>query len=290
MQLPVDAEAAQTSARYAFSPQLRSCSRSPESRPVTRLKMREGIRLVSGSRRFAFQPETRSNPSSSFASRRGISAGSSCRSPSIVTTRSPCASSNPAASAVALPKFVAAARRAHSSSRACSRVSAANVRRSSRRRRRRPPSAVRAGRAPLAAPRGGARCFAPRRAGARRPRSRPLAYVPDERPADDRGGARGGCSRAPPRSSRSGAARRRRGPRSRRGARAAVDLPPFASSAMDGYALRAGHARDAARRRPDRRRAAGRARARAGEAMAIATGGVVPEGADASFRSRTLSK
>ena len=37
--------------------------------------MREGIRRVSGSRRFVFQPETRSKPSSSFASSRGISAG-----------------------------------------------------------------------------------------------------------------------------------------------------------------------------------------------------------------------
>ncbi len=64
--------------------------------------------------------------------------------------------------------------------------------------------------------------------------------------------------------------------------RATVDLPPFPSSAMDGYAVRAadtpgalsvvGHI------------AAGRPVARAlrpGEAMGIATGGVVPDGADA---------
>ncbi len=65
-------------------------------------------------------------------------------------------------------------------------------------------------------------------------------------------------------------------------ARALVDLPPFASSAMDGYAVRAadlpgslpivGHA------------AAGRPASKmlsAGEAIEISTGGVVPAGADA---------
>jgi molybdopterin molybdotransferase len=63
---------------------------------------------------------------------------------------------------------------------------------------------------------------------------------------------------------------------------AAVDLPPFASSAMDGFALRAGDspgtlsvvARIAAGRPAERA-------LRAREAMAIATGGAVPEGADA---------
>jgi molybdopterin molybdotransferase len=63
---------------------------------------------------------------------------------------------------------------------------------------------------------------------------------------------------------------------------AAVDLPPFASSAMDGFALRAADtpgtlpvvARIAAGRPAERE-------LRAGEAMAIATGGAVPEGADA---------
>jgi molybdopterin molybdotransferase len=64
--------------------------------------------------------------------------------------------------------------------------------------------------------------------------------------------------------------------------RAVVDLPPFPSSAMDGFAVRASET-------PGRlpigfRIAAGRPAGRqlaAGEAMAIATGGVVPEGADA---------
>ena len=63
---------------------------------------------------------------------------------------------------------------------------------------------------------------------------------------------------------------------------AAVDLPPFASSAMDGYALRAG---DTPGRLPVVFRiAAGRPAERplaAGEAMAISTGGAVPDGADA---------
>jgi len=65
-------------------------------------------------------------------------------------------------------------------------------------------------------------------------------------------------------------------------ASAVVDLPPFASSAMDGFALRAADtpgtlpvvARIAAGRPAQRE-------LRAGEAMAIATGGVVPDGADA---------
>jgi molybdopterin molybdotransferase len=65
-------------------------------------------------------------------------------------------------------------------------------------------------------------------------------------------------------------------------ARAAVDLPPFASSAMDGYAVRAA---DLPGRLPVVAHiAAGRPAERplaAGEAMAISTGGVVPAGADA---------
>jgi molybdopterin molybdotransferase len=65
-------------------------------------------------------------------------------------------------------------------------------------------------------------------------------------------------------------------------ARAAVDLPPFPSSAMDGFAVRAA---DTPGTLPVAERvAAGRPASRplaAGEAMGIATGAVVPEGADA---------
>src|SRR5919201_6546856 len=65
-------------------------------------------------------------------------------------------------------------------------------------------------------------------------------------------------------------------------ARATVDLPPFASSAMDGYAVRAA---DTPGRLPVAARIAAGSPATAGlatgQAMAIATGGVVPEGADA---------
>jgi molybdopterin molybdotransferase len=65
-------------------------------------------------------------------------------------------------------------------------------------------------------------------------------------------------------------------------ARSLVDLPPFPSSAMDGFAVRVA---DTPGRLPVVARiAAGRPAERAlasGEAMAIATGGVVPEGADA---------
>jgi molybdopterin molybdotransferase len=61
-----------------------------------------------------------------------------------------------------------------------------------------------------------------------------------------------------------------------------VDLPPFDSSAMDGFALRAA---DTPGRLPVVERiAAGRPASRAlvaGEAMAIATGGAIPDGANA---------
>jgi molybdopterin molybdotransferase len=65
-------------------------------------------------------------------------------------------------------------------------------------------------------------------------------------------------------------------------AQAVIDLPPFASSAMDGFAVRA--ADTPGRLTVAARIAAGRPAEHAlrpGEAMAIATGGVVPEGADA---------
>src|SRR5215211_3933437 len=65
-------------------------------------------------------------------------------------------------------------------------------------------------------------------------------------------------------------------------ATAAIDLPPFDSSAMDGFALRA---EDTPGTLPVRFRiAAGSPAERGlepGEAIGIATGGVVPDGADA---------
>jgi molybdopterin molybdotransferase len=66
------------------------------------------------------------------------------------------------------------------------------------------------------------------------------------------------------------------------GARAAVDLPPFPSSAMDGFAVRAS---DTPGRLPVVARIPAGAPAggllEPGQAMGIATGGVVPDGADA---------
>jgi molybdopterin molybdotransferase len=65
-------------------------------------------------------------------------------------------------------------------------------------------------------------------------------------------------------------------------ARAQIDLPPFSSSAMDGYAVRA--ADTPGRLGVETRIAAGKPAAGAlerGRAMGIATGGVVPDGADA---------
>ena len=67
-----------------------------------------------------------------------------------------------------------------------------------------------------------------------------------------------------------------------RAAEALVDLPPFQSSAMDGFAVRSADVpgRLAIVARTAAGRPAGRALA-AGEAIEISTGGVVPEGADA---------
>jgi molybdopterin molybdotransferase len=66
---------------------------------------------------------------------------------------------------------------------------------------------------------------------------------------------------------------------------AIVDLPPFPSSAMDGYALRSADTADPPTRLPIVARIAAGSPADSalapGEAMAISTGGAVPEGADA---------
>ena len=67
-----------------------------------------------------------------------------------------------------------------------------------------------------------------------------------------------------------------------RGVVAAVDLPPFASSSMDGYAIRAGDTPGVLT--VVGHSAAGRPASRsvgAGEAIEISTGAVVPDGADA---------
>ena len=66
-------------------------------------------------------------------------------------------------------------------------------------------------------------------------------------------------------------------------ATAEVDLPPFASSAMDGFAVRAADVAVGVTLPVVEKIAAGRPPTRSlapGEAMAISTGGVVPEGAD----------
>jgi molybdopterin molybdotransferase len=66
-------------------------------------------------------------------------------------------------------------------------------------------------------------------------------------------------------------------------AAAVVDLPPFPSSAMDGFAVRAADARSGTRLPVVGRIAAGRPASQPlgpGEAMGISTGGAVPDGAD----------
>ena len=76
-----------------------------------------------------------------------------------------------------------------------------------------------------------------------------------------------------------------------RAAAAAIDLPPFASSAMDGYAILAADA--PGRLRVVASAAAGRPADRVlapGDAVAIATGGVVPAGADAVVPIEAVSQ
>src|SRR5207253_2408920 len=62
-------------------------------------------RVSQASLRWWRQPLTRSYPSSIFSTKRGISSGSCCRSPSIEIITSPRAKSNPALSAAVWPKF-----------------------------------------------------------------------------------------------------------------------------------------------------------------------------------------
>ena len=100
---PVSGRASRTSRRKTFRPQLWSCSQSPVIQPTSRLKTFEGSVLWSGSTRGDFQPFTRSAPSSSNASMLGISAGSSCPSPSSITIRGAALAAKPAANAADLP-------------------------------------------------------------------------------------------------------------------------------------------------------------------------------------------
>ena len=105
MELAVQAHPLQNLRAIRLQPAVDVVESTPETLPVIQLKTREKRRLTYGSFLRVFQPETRSKPSSSFASILGISDGSSCRSASMVTTISPRASRNPACSAAALPKF-----------------------------------------------------------------------------------------------------------------------------------------------------------------------------------------
>ena len=263
-----------------------SWSRTPDTRPTTPLKTSTGARRVQGSRRRAFQPETRSKPSSSLASRRGISAGSSWRSPSIVTITSPWACANPPVSAAALPKF----RRRRTTRTFGARRAAASARRTL------PsvePSSTKtashwrpARRARPRARRTGARRCAPRCGPGRRRRSRalgiayaaPVAALPTieealalvlerVRPLPPSDVPLEAAARARPR--RAG---RRRG------------RPAAVPELRDGRVRRARrrHARDAPDRRPDRRGPAlPTARSRRARRWRSRPAGVVPEGADA---------
>src|SRR2546423_10588745 len=264
-----------------------SCSWTPENALVTRLKMRDSRRREIGSRRLVFQPETRSKPSSSLASSRGISAGSSCRSPSIVTTVSPRAWSKPATSAAALPKFRRSRTTRRFSAALCRRVSAANVpsmepswTKMTSHVRSRGSSAERSSSYSNATLRSSLCTGTTTEITAsrlpRRYAAREMAELLSLAEAQARV-----LEQVTPLAGGPVAIGSATGRVLAEDARAAVDLPPFPSSAMDGFALRAA---DAPGRLPVVARiAAGRPVERAlnvGEAMGIATGGVVPEGAD----------
>src|SRR5256885_4082530 len=262
-----------------------SWSRTPEKRLVTELKRRESRRRASGSRRRVFQPVTRSNPSSSFASRRGISAGSSCRSPSIVTTVSPRAWSKPATSAAALPKFRRSRTTRTLSAALCRRVNAANVpslepssTKMTSHVLSRGSSAERSSSYSNATLRSSlctgttteiTAARLPRRYAARE-MAELLSLAEAQARVLEQVTPLAGEHVAPA-----------VGRVLAEDARAAVDLPPFPSSAMDGFAVRS---EDTPGRLPVVARiAAGLPAPRAleaAEAMAIATGGVVPTGAD----------
>ena len=77
-------------ARNALSEQPLSRIGTPVTLPISQLAMREGIlRDTSLSWRLWRQPTTRSKPASICSSSSGMSAGSFCRSPSMVTSTSP---------------------------------------------------------------------------------------------------------------------------------------------------------------------------------------------------------
>src|SRR6266508_6030461 len=270
-----------------------SCRRSPDIRPAVKLNIRERMRRSQGSRRLVFQPDTRSKPSSSFASNRGISAGSSWRSPSIVTTMPPPACSKPAISATALPKFRRRRTTRTSSFRACRRVSAENVPSVE-------PSSTKIasqGRSSgSSADRSSSRSRATLRSSsctgttteivsaltASPPAVTAVAYaspVPELLSIED--ALARILERVRPLPSETIPIEEAAGRVLAEDVPAVVDLPPFPSSAMDGFAVRAA---DTPGKLPVVARiAAGVPAPRAlapGEAMAIATGGVVPEGAD----------
>ena len=234
VQLAVEAQPADDLGRYALRPQFMSCSRIPDTsgHPV------EDPRGYATAQRVA-PPSSAGHEVEALVElgeQLGISAGSSWRSPSIVTTTSPRTCAKPAASAAALPKF----RR----SRTMRTFAAPNGSGSARRRCRRvEPSSTKivshgrlSGSSAAPARHEAARRCAPRRVPVRRPRSRRLVSS----------GPWPSCCTIEEAlvalaSTRAAAGRRARaaagGPLDAVLAAAAVppvDLPPFASSAMDG--------------------------------------------------------
>ncbi len=90
VQLAVDADLVEDLAAIGLEAAVVVVQPGSRSGELTiRLKTRLGPTLCQGSCRVCFQPLTTSNPSSSLSRKRGISAGSSWRSPSRVKTIEP---------------------------------------------------------------------------------------------------------------------------------------------------------------------------------------------------------
>src|ERR1700682_3370827 len=94
-----------TSRWYALSVQPKSFSGTPVTCEMIQLATFDGSTLTASSCRFLRQPLTTSYPSPIFSSKRGMSWGSFCMSPSRKTRISPRLLSIPACTAAVCPKF-----------------------------------------------------------------------------------------------------------------------------------------------------------------------------------------
>src|SRR3954468_9319043 len=126
--LPIEPSIGSTaSRRYALKAQPKSEIATPVKRRSMPLITREGSERPTGSLRPRLRPLATSLPASTASTSRGMSSGSFCRSPSIVTTTSPRARARPACIAGCWPKLRLKRTARTRASLACRRSRAANV-------------------------------------------------------------------------------------------------------------------------------------------------------------------